>query len=136
MQLAQFLIFFQKSGSYVKLRTCIVHFRRENTAGGTPQACYEKILLFFDGSHIILGSRYQVEIPSDTGSGTCPVLSERPARTREVGAAAYCRPTEFMLAAAKKLLYCKIRTHVADCSDLLSSAVGAKGLVRRGYEFQ
>ena len=35
MQLAQFLIFFQKSGSYVKLRTRTIHFRGENTAGGT-----------------------------------------------------------------------------------------------------
>ena len=35
MQLAQFLIFFHKSGSYVKLRTCIIHFWRENTAAGT-----------------------------------------------------------------------------------------------------
>ena len=34
MQLAQFLIFFQKSGSYVELRTCVINFRGENTAGG------------------------------------------------------------------------------------------------------
>ena len=34
MQLAEFLIFFQNSGSYVKLRTRTIHFRRENTAGG------------------------------------------------------------------------------------------------------
>ena len=34
MQLAQFLIFFQKSGSYVELRTHVINFRGENTAGG------------------------------------------------------------------------------------------------------
>ena len=31
MHLAEFLIFFQKSGSYMKLRTRIVHFQSENT---------------------------------------------------------------------------------------------------------
>ena len=34
MQLHEFLIFFQKSGSYMKLRTRSIHFARENTARG------------------------------------------------------------------------------------------------------
>ena len=47
MYLAEFFIFFQKSGSYMKLRRRTIHFWPENTAGGVGNPRQYRGIIFF-----------------------------------------------------------------------------------------